>query len=78
MSRKRVMRMPGRPHSRRRTLLGAAIIVLVGIVSTYVGIVIVAEGVGSAVLPILLAILLGVSLIRLWAWSTGDANAHDE
>lgn len=41
------------------------------------GIVIVADGVESAVLPIVLAILLGVSLARLWAWSAGDAGAHD-
>jgi hypothetical protein len=63
------MRMPESIHSRRRTFLGVAIIVFAVMVSTYLAVVIASEGLGSAVRPIVLAILLGVSLARLWVWS---------
>jgi hypothetical protein len=59
-------RMRHRPANRRRALLGAFLIAIAGIASSYAGFVAIAEGMGSALAPILVAIGLGFNCLLFW------------
>jgi len=55
---------------KRRRLVEATIIAFALLISAYLTVVIAVEGVESAVRPIILAVLVGVSLARMWAWNS--------
>jgi len=66
MSGRRPLKKSGSDHSRRRRLFGATIIVTVAIVAAVVGILIGAEGVGSALQAIFSGTIFIVILMLYW------------
>ena len=73
------MKNSGSDWSRRRTLLGATLIVAVAIVAVIVGILIIAKGVESALAAIFTGTIFTVLSVLYWLRSEkDDADAEDD